>query len=80
MITTLKKWGNGQGIRISKDMMKMIGIESIEDKIKIEVNEGKIIIERVENEITIDKLFAEYDGEYQPKEYDFGKAEGREKW
>lgn len=80
MITTLKKWGNGQGLRISKELMKILGIDSIEQEIKIEVIDHKIVIEKAEREITIDNLFEGYDGDYKPSEYDWGEVEGREIW
>lgn len=79
MITTLKKWGNGQGLRISKEMMKMLGIEKIDEKIKIEIIDNKMIIEKVDEEITLEVLFADYDGEDAPNEYDWGEAMGCEK-
>lgn len=50
MITTLKKWGNGQGLRISKELMKILGIDSIEQEIRIEVIDHKIVIEKADIE------------------------------
>lgn len=80
MITTLKKWGNGQGLRVSKELMKILGLDNLDQEIKIEVENHKIIIEKVENEVTLDALFANYDEDYKPSEYDWGKPEGREIW
>lgn len=80
MITNLKKWGNGQGLRISKELMKMLGIDSIEEEIKVEVIDRKIVIEKAERQITIDTLFEDYKGEYKPSEYDCGETKGREIW
>jgi len=61
-------------------MMKILGLETIEQEIKIEVENHKIIIEKFEKEVTLDALFANYDGDYKPSEYDWGESEGREIW
>jgi antitoxin MazE len=80
MITTLKKWGNSQGLRVSKELMKILGLDNLEQEIQIEVENHKITIEKVDKEVTLDSLFANYDGDYKPSEYDWGKPKGREIW
>lgn len=80
MITSLKRWGNSQGLRFSKEMLESIGI-SIYDKINVEVKEQQIIISKVQDDkIVLKELFADYHEDYKTKEYDFGKAKGEEVW
>lgn len=80
MIATIKKWGNSQGLRFSKEMLSGLDLE-IDDKVKIEVVDKKIIIYKAEAEnIRLSDLFAEYDGEYKPGEIDWGKQKGDEAW
>lgn len=60
--------------------MKILSLDNLEQKITIQVENHKIIIEKVDNEVTLDSIFANYDGEIKPSEYDWGKPEGREIW
>lgn len=44
--TTLKKWGNSQGIRISKEIMLQMDLKE-DDTIGINVHNGKMIIQKI---------------------------------
>jgi antitoxin MazE len=80
MITSLKKWGNSQGLRFSKDILDSIGI-SINDQVNVEVEDHKIIISKAKsNKINLKELFKTYNGNYKSEEIDWGKSKGEEIW
>ncbi len=80
MIATIKKWGNSQGLRFSKEMLSGLGLE-VEDKVNIEVEGNKIVIYKAElEEFRLCDLFEKYNGNYNPREIDWGKTEGDEVW
>ena len=64
LLSTISKWGNGQGIRLPKTLLELLKWEN-NDKLEI----------IVENE-----LFANYEKEYQTQEIDWGETEGEEIW
>ena len=70
LLSTISKWGNGQGIRLPKTLLELLKWEN-NDKLEI----------IVENEnIRIKKIFANYKKEYQTQEIDWGETEGKEIW
>ena len=82
-VLRVQKWGNSQGIRLPKKILKDLGID-INDKIEISLNDGEIILRKVKKYIDLDDLFKDYRGDYR-KDFDefefFGEAQGREfKW
>ena len=44
--STVKPWGNSQGIRLSKSVLEEAGIQ-VNDTIQIEVRENTIILKKV---------------------------------
>lgn len=44
--TIIKKWGNSQGIRLSKELMLYMGLKE-NDVIGINVHGGKMVIEKI---------------------------------
>ena len=82
-VLRVQKWGNSQGIRLPKKILKDLGID-INDKIEISLNGEKIILKKVKKYTSLDDLFKDYRGDYR-KDFDefefFGEAQGREfKW
>lgn len=80
MITKIQKWGNSQGFRLPKAMMKDVDIH-VGDDVDVHVIDGKIVIEpayQFRNRYNIDDLVSgeiERDGEV-----DMGSARGNETW
>ena len=65
-VTNISKWGNSQGIRLSKKMLKQIGVENIDnEQVTLTVNDGKIIIEKTSQQSKLMQRFADYD----PRDY-----------
>ena len=82
-VLRVQKWGNSQGIRLPKKILKDLGI-NINDKIEISLNGEEIILKKIKKYINLDDLFKDYKGDYR-KDFDefefFGEAEGCEfKW
>ena len=71
MIANIQKWGNSQGIRISKHMLEDLGW-SENETVKISIADGKIIIERIcfPQKKNIKELFEGFKGSYEPEEFD----------
>ena len=82
-VLRVQKWGNSQGIRLPKKILKDLGID-VNDKIEISLNDGEIILRKVKKYIDLDDLFKDYKGDYREDftEFEFfGEAQGREfKW
>lgn len=78
--TTLVKWGNGQGIRLSKSVTEEAGFH-IGDTLEVEVRDGKLTIaparRRYIGILDYEKLFEGYDGP-RPAEDGFARPMGRE--
>ena len=83
MTTTIQKWGNSQGIRLPKVILEMVDFEENE-QVDITVRNDSIIIKkstrRRRAKVSLAERFENYDGDYQPEEYDWGKPVGREYW
>ena len=82
-VLRVQKWGNSQGIRLPKKILKDLGID-INDKIEISLNGEEIILKKVKKYTSLDDLFKDYKGDYREDfaEFEFfGEAQGREfKW
>ena len=79
MTTTIQKWGNSQGVRIPKYLLDLVNWSDTEPIVLCADND-KIIIKKAEPRKPIDELFADYDGDYKPEEFDWGKPVGGEVW
>ena len=81
MITQVKKWGNSQGIRLSKEVLALAGIKN-EDFLDIELINGSIVLKKAENRHrTLEERAEEYGGKLGPyEEFDWGEPVGRERW
>ena len=82
-VLRVQKWGNSQGIKLPKKILKDLGID-INDKIEIILNGEEIILKKIKKYTNLDDLFKDYKGDYR-KDFDefefFGEAQGREfKW
>ena len=74
------KWGNSQGIRIPRNVMKDCGFQ-LNDKLEMIISDRKIIIQKVLRHRTLEERAAECGGKLGPyEEYDWGEPVGREIW
>lgn len=78
MLTTIRKWGNSQGIRIPKNILETASIRE-NDKVEILAEQDCIIIRRpLKKHLTIEERFKGYTGDYRCHEADTGKPTGNE--
>jgi len=82
MITKVQKWGNSQGLRLSKELLSGAEID-VGDIVHVAVREGSIVItsvRRVRGTLDLAKLVASIPKDYKPGEIDWGRSTGREVW
>jgi len=82
MITKIQKWGNSQGIRIPKNLLKSTQIK-IGEEVDIAVYVGKIIIEptnKIHGRYTIEELVKQMPDGYSSTEENWGNSVGKEVW
>jgi antitoxin MazE len=77
MLATIQKWGNSQAVRLPKAILEMAGIQE-NDRVEIKVQDGKVVIIPAKKHKTLAERIAEYQGDYQCREWDTGKPVGRE--
>ena len=80
MMTSIQKWGNSQGLRIPKILLESLKWAENE-QIEMILGDGEITLRPVKaKRRSIQELFADYQGDYQPSEIDWGEPEGDEVW
>jgi antitoxin MazE len=82
MQTKIQKWGNSQGLRFPKHILKEAQI-NVEDELNIFVADGKIIIEpvnNIKNKYKIKDLVSRMPQNYSSEELDWGLPIGKEIW
>ena len=82
MVTRVQKWGNSQGLRLSKELLSTARIE-IGDVVDVTVHEGSIVVtpvHRVRGALDLEQLVAEIPKDYRPEEADWGPPAGGEVW
>ena len=82
MTTTIQKWGNSQGVRLPKYLLDAVKLTA-NDKIIVRAEGDTLIIQKaapIAAHKTIKELFADYNGEYDPQEIDWGEQAGKEVW
>ena len=82
MLTKVLKWGNSQGLRLTKALLNEAGIH-VGDEVNVSVQRGRIVVEalsRVRRRYDLNALLSEMPKEYQPEELDWGPPAGKEVW
>jgi len=82
VITKVQKWGNSQGLRLSKDLLADVDIE-IGDSVDVSVRDGSLMVtpvRRVRGGLDLEMLVREIPADYEPVEVDWGPPVGREVW
>ncbi|WP_414697495.1 AbrB/MazE/SpoVT family DNA-binding domain-containing protein [Peptacetobacter sp. AB845] len=80
----VSKWGNSQGIRLSKEILNQLGWGENEE-VEVDIQDGKLSLKPVikesrrPNVIPIEELFKDYDmSDYEPSEIYWGESVGQE--
>ena len=82
MITKLQKWGNSQGLRFPKEILKKMHM-SVGDEVDIAVMYGEIIIKpstQIRERYKLKNLVAKIPTNYKSQEENWGKPKGKEIW
>lgn len=80
MQAQVKEWGNSQGIRLPKEVLKSAGI-AVNEILDVSVANGVITLVKTFRHKTLEERAAEYDGKLMlDGEYDWGEPVGREVW
>ncbi len=81
MVTSIRKWGNSQGILLPKHLLRSLRW-SEDEQITVAVQDGKLVIERTapSEQPTIEELFSGWKGDPDPREVDWGEPAGKEIW
>ena len=82
MITKIQKWGNSQGLRLSKHLLSDADID-VGDEVDVAVRKGTLIVRpvrRVRGGHDLRKLVSRIPKKYKPRELDWGPPVGREVW
>jgi len=82
MVTTVQRWGNSQGIRLSKDLLSSLHL-AVGDAVEVSVADGLLTVtpvRTVRGRYNIDDLMALVPEGYEPEEPGWGPPVGREEW
>ncbi len=82
MITKIQKWGNSQGIRFPREVLRKAHI-SIGDDVDISIQHGEIVVKPVlvtRRKYKLKDLLSKTPADYRPQETEWGEPIGREVW
>ena len=82
MLAKIQKWGNSQGLRISKNLLSDAQLD-VGDEVDISVKEGIMIVtpaKRIRGRHNLKDLVARIPKSYKPDEVDWGENVGKEVW
>ena len=82
MLAKVQKWGNSQGLRLSKRVLEDAQI-SVGEEVDVTVRDGAIVLapaKRVRGRYSLRRLVARIPKEYRAQELDWGKPVGKEVW
>lgn len=81
MTATISSWGNSQGLRFPKDIMKELHL-SVGDKMKVLIENQKIVLEPIKpsrEKYDINELVSKLPNNYKAHE-EFDNKSGLEEW
>jgi antitoxin MazE len=82
METTIQKWGNSQGLRLARQVLKGANV-AVGDTVSISVKTNTIIIRknpRRRKKFDLTELVKRIPKDHKPYEYDWGNPVGKEAW
>jgi antitoxin MazE len=82
MTTKVQKWGNSQGLRLSKGLLEDAQL-SVGDEVNVVVRDGAIVIRpirRVRGRYSLPDLVARIPKGHRTREINWGPAVGKESW
>jgi antitoxin MazE len=82
MITKIQKWGNSQGLRLSKELLSDADVH-VGDSVEVAVRDGTILVapvRRVRGRLDLRELVRRIPKHYKAEEVDWGRPVGKEVW
>jgi antitoxin component of MazEF toxin-antitoxin module len=82
MIARIRKWGAGQGLRLSERLLAAIGVE-VGDAVEVTAREGSLVItptRRLRGGLDLAQLVERIPEDYMPEDAGWGTPTGREIW
>ena len=82
MITRIQKWGNSQGLRLSRQVLEDVCI-SVGDDVDVAARDGMIVIvpaKRIRGKVSLEELVSRIPANYRSEETDWGGPLGKEVW
>ena len=82
MVTKVQKWGNSQGLRLSKALLSDVEI-NVGDAVDVAVRDGALVVtplRRVRGGHDLRELVRRIPKDFESKELDWGRPVGREAW
>ena len=82
MVTKVQKWGNSQGLRLTKQVLEDAHL-SVGDEVEVSTKDGLIIIapvRRIRGRRSLQELVSQIPEGYKAEEMDWGWPMGREVW
>jgi antitoxin MazE len=82
MVAKVQKWGNSQGLRFPRDVLRKAFI-AVGEEVDISVRRGEIVVKpsvRTRGKYLLKDLVAEMPARYRSSEVKWGKSVGRESW
>jgi antitoxin MazE len=82
MVTKVQRWGNSQGLRITRQVLEDAGIE-VGDEVDVTARDGVILIapvRRVRGKQSLQELVSRIPKDYMVSEVEWGKPVGKEVW
>lgn len=76
-ISTIKKWGNGQAIRLTAEVMRAANL-NVDDRVEITVTEGLLTVRPVKKQLTLADLVARITPENTHELTEWGAPVGKE--
>lgn len=66
--TSLKEWGNSKAVRIPKNIVSELGLESLKEPVNfdISIDHGKIVLTPIKKLTRLEMLFEGYDNKLTP--------------
>lgn len=82
MVTKVQKWGNSQGLRLSKQLLDDAQI-SVGDEVDVAVRDGVIVVAPAKHprgKYSLQQLVKRIPKDYRGKELEWGRPAGKEVW
>jgi antitoxin MazE len=82
VITKVQRWGNSQGLRLSKELLAQVDI-NVGETVQVVARDGALIItpaRRVRGALDLAELVSGIPRDYHPSEVEWGPAAGDEVW